>query len=132
MAARILSLFTILCCFASSHGARRLAFFPFPSPPIPFLPSPPNVGGVPLPPNPLVPPPSLLPPNPLQPPPPSVFPPNPLQPPAPPSINFPPIPFLAPPPPPPPAFLFPPAPLVPVPRVPGVPPASSGEKNASP
>ncbi|URD74279.1 Pollen Ole e 1 allergen and extensin [Musa troglodytarum] len=105
-----------------------------------FLPSPPSFGGVPLPanplfpppsllpPNPLFPPPSLLPPNPLQPPP-SVVPPFPLQPPPSPSFNLPPVPLLTPPPPPP-VLPFPPVPFVPVPGFPGVPPASSWEKTS--
>ncbi|WOL03158.1 steroidogenic factor 1 [Canna indica] len=115
-------------------GAEEMVAQPalFLAPPsIPFVPSPPSVGPVPLPANPLFPPPSLLPPNPLQPPP-SVLPPNPLQPPSPPPFNLPPIPFLAPPPPPPPPALpFPPVPVVPIPRIPGVPPAFTEEK-ASP
>ncbi|KAM3286380.1 proline-rich receptor-like protein kinase PERK9 [Capsicum chacoense] len=106
-------------------------------------------GGLPLPPNPLLPPPSILPPNPFQPPPsiipplfpsppPSIIPPIIPSPPRPPPSPFPPlipplIPGLTPSPPPPPPPLFPP--LIPgfPPLIPGVPPAatSSLQKNNS-
>ncbi|CAN4082733.1 unnamed protein product [Withania somnifera] len=120
------------------------------------------IGGLPLPPNPLLPPPSILPPNPFLPPPsiippiipsppPSIFPPlfpspppsiiPPIipSPPSPPPSLFPPLPLIpglnpSPPPPPPPFFPHLP-PLLP-PIFPGVPPAaissSLEKKNPSP
>lgn len=95
-------------------------------PQIPFLPSPPNIGGIPLPQNPFQPPPSILPPLPFQPsPPPFVtIPPLPNVPALP---NVPPLPVTAPPPPPPPASVFPPLPFPPT--FPGNPPASPAQRN---
>ncbi|XP_078164945.1 uncharacterized protein LOC144559714 isoform X2 [Carex rostrata] len=93
------------------------AFFFFPPNPL----QPPNIGGVPVPQNPLVPPPpSLLPPG-FQPTPPSIFPPGLpfFQPPPPPSL-LPPLPILQPPPPPPPPSL----PPFNIPLIPGLTPPS--------
>ncbi|KAF3320008.1 proline-rich protein 4-like protein [Carex littledalei] len=102
------------------------AFFFFPPNPL----QPPNIGGVPIPQNPLVPPPpSLLPPG-FQPTPPSIFPPGLpfFQPPPPPSLppfNIPLIPGLTPPSPSPPPPGFPLPPILP-PGLPGVPPGLPG------
>ncbi|KAF3326743.1 proline-rich protein 4-like protein [Carex littledalei] len=92
------------------------AFFFFPPNPL----QPPNIGGVPIPQNPLVPPPpSLLPPG-FQPTPPSIFPPGLpfFQPPPSPSL-LPPLPILQPPPPPPPSL-----PPFNIPLIPGLTPPS--------
>ncbi|GMP30813.1 hypothetical protein CsSME_00005305 [Camellia sinensis var. sinensis] len=92
---------------SSGMVSQQQIFSPIPQ--IPLIPSPPPAFGIiPLPPNPLQPPPSIFPPNPFQPSPP-LFPPI-----------LPPVPVLTPPSPPPPAI-----PIIPLPPgFPGIPPAS--------